>query len=387
MCLDDRIRCAAPSGFLTSVRELCRTCGPQDAEQFVFGELTMGFNHLGHVLLRAPSPVLLCASHGDFFPFSGSLDTADRAHEMYARLGAPEAFRLSDLFGPHSWHEGTSSYAVDWMDHVLQGAPLVRTMADYRAQQYGFSFKKVDTGLACDPKNLAEMRTKRWEVSVTPTGCTLDLAGERTAYDVMAEKAAQQKAARPALTPEAVRALAGIRPTAEIGFTRVTDGLLTMDDMTPVPYRTDGSGAKVLFVSDDPKSKAVPTAGAVTTADLRGFGATSRNLRKFYGNDCEEVARLYAFVGVNLVAKRAEDLIAVAKACGGGLKLVAEGAAAVPAAHAWFVARELFTEIELVNPPAAWGTLFEQDALRYRFADIVYGAWKLYDWTDLVSRK
>lgn len=388
MCLDDRIRCAAPSGFLSTMREVCRSCGPQDAEQFVFGELTIGFNHLGHILLRAPSPVLHCASHGDFFPFSGVLDTAALARQVYAAVGAPEAYRLSDIHGPHAWHEGTSSYAVDWMDHCLQGAPLTRTMADYRAQQYGFSFDKVDAGLAYEPKGLAHMRGQTWEANVTETGCTLDLPGERTAYDVMAETAAKRKAARPLLTADAVRRCAGIRPTAAIGFTRVADGLLTMDDATPVPYRTEGDGEKVLFVSDG-ATNAVPVEGQVTRADLRGFGATAKTLHRFYGHggDREEIARLYALVGVNLVAKRAEDLIAVAKAMGGGVKLVAQGSAAIPAAHAWFVARELFTEVKLVDPPVSWGTLFEQDDLRYHFSDIVYDAWKLYDWTDLVEAK
>ena len=388
MCLDDRIRCAAPSGFLSTMREVCRTCGPQDAEQFVFGELTMGFNHLGHILLRAPSPVLHCSSHGDFFPFSGVLDTADLARRIYAAVGAPDAYRLSDIIGPHSWHEGTSSYAVDWMDHWLQGAPLTRTMADYRAQQYGFSFYDVDSGLAYSPKSLANMRKQKWEASVTKNGCTLDLPGERTAYDVMAETAARQRAARPSLSVAAVRRLAGIRPTSEIGFKRVAEGLLTMDDATPVPYCTEGTGERVLLVTDDP-TNAVSVAGQVTRADLRGFGATAKTLHRFYGygGDREEIARLYALVGVNLVAKRAEDLIAVAKACGGRMKLVAEGSAAVPAAHAWFVARELFTELKLVNPPVSWGTLFENDAKRFHFADIVFGAWKLYDWTDLVDAR
>lgn len=76
MALDERVRCAAPSGFLSTLHDVCDAIGPQDAEQFVFGELAFGFNHLGHVLLRAPSPVLMCASEEDFFPIKGARATA-----------------------------------------------------------------------------------------------------------------------------------------------------------------------------------------------------------------------------------------------------------------------------------------------------------------------
>lgn len=386
MCLDDRIRYAAPSGFLSTQRAVCRECGPQDAEQFPFGALAFGFSHLAHVVLRAPSPVLLCASHGDFFPFTGTLDTADAARRVYATLGAPEAFALSDTVGPHAWHESTSAYAVDWADRWLQGAAPSRTMRDYRALEYGLDRSRLDTALAYEAKGLADVRTNRWEANVTPTGSTLDLPGERTAFDVLAETAAKQKAARPPLTPEGVRRLAGIRRADEIAWTRLGGGIVA-DDGTPIPLTAAGEGAKTLFVSDFAKGRAASAPAGAAVADLRGFGETAKGRHAFYGcpDGDEEIARLYALVGVNLVAKRAEDVIAAAKALGGGVRLVAEGFAAIPAAHAYFTARELFTGIELVRPPAAWAALFADDAKRWKFADAVYGAWSLYDWPDLLA--
>ena len=135
MALDDRIACAAPSGFLSTVRTVCEQCGPQDAEQFVFGELAFGFNHLGHILLRAPSPALFCSSHGDFFPFSGVVETSRRARAVYAMLGKPDAFALSDTIGPHHWHESTRTRAVAWMNHWLQGGPAPAPMQTHRNLQ------------------------------------------------------------------------------------------------------------------------------------------------------------------------------------------------------------------------------------------------------------
>ena len=406
MCLDDRVRCAAPSGYLSTMRAVCAVCGPQDAEQFTFGELAFGFNHLGHIVLRAPSPVLHCASHTDFFPFFGVLDTAEAARVVYATLGAAEAYRLSDTIGPHAWHESTSSYAGDWMNLHLQGVKLEKTMADYREMQYGFAMDKVDAGVGYDPKGLEEMRTNRWEASATPTGCTLDLPGERTVYDVMADEAARQRSARPPLTREAVRQIAGIREPRQIAYkvrnTSTREGVdlavLVMDDGAPVPVRTFGKGEPVLYVTDtenpdeaEAEARAIAAAGCrVTFADLRAFGETSKGHHVYYslGGGDEEIARLYALVGVNLTGKRAEDAIAAAAYAGQGtpVKLIAKGRACVAAAHAAYVARGLrFSSLELREPPLSWAELFADDAKPYRFAETVYGAWKAYDWTDLAA--
>jgi len=386
MALDPRIRCAAPSGFLSTMRDVCREIGPQDAEQFVFGELAFGFNHLGHILLRAPSPVLLCSSHGDFFPITGTFGTAKRAAEVYARLGHPDGFRLSDTFGPHHRHESTRTFAVDWMDWKLQQGPAPRPMDYYRNLDYGFSEAQADIALGYWPKDLGDMRTNRWAASVTPTGSTLDLAGERTVYDLMADEATRQKAARGTLTPDVVRSVAGIRPAAEIGFTVRNGNCLVLDDATPVPLHVSGAGETVVYVADDGVVPSMP-GRRVFAADMRGFGENGRLVHVFYGvrSADEELAVLAHLVGETLVGKRAEDIIAVAKHVGGRPKLVAKGRAAIPAAHAYYTARELFADIELVDPPSAWEALWTDDGQPGRFADIVRGAWAHYDWTDLTK--
>jgi len=406
MALDDRVAAAAPSGFLSSQRSVLERCGPQDAEQFVFGGLAFGFNHLGHLVLRAPSPVLHCASHGDFFPLLGVLETAERARAVYAMLGAPDAYRLSDTIGPHHWHESTRTLANDWMAHRLLGCPAPGPTQGYRELQYGFSYGRVDTGLGYEPRKLADMYTNAWEATVTPTGRTLDLPGERTVYDILRDEATRQAAARVLLTPEAVRRRAQVRPAGDVLF-RVCNpdhdneaefATLVMDDGTPIPTVTIGRGQPVLFVADvakratlEPEVRKLVAAGCrVTVADLRGYGETSSVPVRYYSakDGDETIAQTYATVGVEFVGKRAEDAIAAAKfATYGGAKvrLVAKGRAAIAAAHAYFTARELFSALELIDPPPAWKAWFENPALRGRFADIVHGAYGTYDWVDLVK--
>ena len=404
MALDDRVVCAAPSGFLSTMRAVCEQGGPQDAEQFVFGELTIGFNHLGHILLRAPSPVLHCASHGDFFPFSGVLETSARAADVYGRLGAADAYSLSDTIGPHHWHESTRTRAVAWMDRWLQGGKGPGAMSGHRNLQYGFDYANVDTGIGFSPKNMSDMRTNRWEASATPTGCTLDLPDERTVYDLMADEADRIRAARPELTPERVRAVAGMRAVRfEVRNPSEGEGArwatLVRDDGTPIPVVTVGAGEPTVLVSDATSRKGLASVVAglvargrrVTVADIRGFGETAKGLHPFYGikDGDEEIAQLYALVGKSLVGKRAEDVLAVAMYAGEGgvpVHLVACGRAAIAAAHAYYAGgRTVFSDIALEAPPVSWGELFRDDAKACRFADVVHRAWHFYDWVDLIK--
>lgn len=405
MALDDRIVCAAPSGFLSTMRSVLEDCGPQDAEQFVYGELAFGFNHLGHILLRAPSPVLHCSSHGDFFPLLGVTETAARAQDVYAMLGRPGAYRLSDTLGLHHWHESTRTLAVDWMAHWLLGEKPPEAMQHYRDLQFGFDYDKVDTAFGYEPKSFADMRTNRWEASVSPTGQVLDMEGERSAYDLMKDEADRQAAARPALTPEAVRKVAQIRPAAEVAYEvrdrheaeDVSFATLVRPDGTPIPTAAVGAGDPVLLVSDvrdrgkleKDVDRLVKEGCRVTVADIRGFGENFRSGHDFYGirDGDEEISLLYHLVGRCFTGARAEDVIAAAKFAGAGkpVKLVAKGRAAIPAAHAYCTARDLFGGFSCENAPCAWAELFADDGIPCRFADVVRGAWRFYDWTDLVK--
>ena len=54
MALDDRVVCAAPACYLTTMRRLIETIGPQDAEQNVFGQVAFGLDQPDYVMMRAP---------------------------------------------------------------------------------------------------------------------------------------------------------------------------------------------------------------------------------------------------------------------------------------------------------------------------------------------
>ncbi len=95
-------------------------------------------------------------------------------------------------------------------------------------------------------------------------------------------------------------------------------------------------------------------------------------------------------IGENLVARRAEDAAIAARgfASLAGVEqvaVVASGAAAIPAAHAFFLERALFASFEARKPPASWRKVLEDPNVPYAFADTVHGALRAYDWADLAK--
>ena len=123
---------------------------------------------------------------------------------------------------------------------------------------------------------------------------------------------------------------------------------------------------------------------------MRGFGETAKGNYSFYGSKRpdEEMAVMAIAVGENLAARRAEDVALAARhfASMAGVDkvaLFARGAAAIPAAHAYFLERGLFASFATKNAPPSWHDVVNKPELHFSFADTVYGALKIYDWTDL----
>ena len=398
--LDERYAAGAPAGFLSTVRDVFDNCGPQDAEQVIFGQLKFGFNHLGIVTLRAPSAVMLVTSHSDFFPFMGSVDTFENARRVYGMLGVPERVELMETAGPHHWYESTRHAAFWWIRRWAAGD--VGAWPRDRA-----ALRRMDLDFAFDEPAVR---------NVTATGFVLDLTGARSVYDVMRDEMAGIAAGRAAVSAEKVRAVSGVRPLSELKATPVAlketaaaDGkavrvmLSRDDDLVPLPIvaflPASAKGTPVLLFTDgerktlDADVKRLLAEGRpVAVAEMRGFGETSKGGKsRFYGavRADEEMAMLSLAIGENLVARRAEDAAIAARyfaelAGGGKVTIQVTGTAAIPAAHAYYLERGLFASFDMKSAPASWRKVLEDPDVAYAFADTVYGALRVYDWTDLV---
>ncbi len=425
---DERVKAACPSGFLTTVRDTCQECGPQDAEQVLHGQFAFGLNHLGYMLMRFPAAACPSFTRADFFPFRGALATFGRMKKFYEARGLGERVAYIEAPGPHNWCESARIGSLEWMREFLngeKGAFPYDPMAHWR-ENAGFLYKDADSGIAFEPPEVGH---------VVPNGRIADLPGARTIYDILRDKYRDAVAARPPLTREAVfKALGPFGPALR--------EVLPVDEQRPdesnptAPWRcirktllyADGALVPyIAFIPDKPKGRPVLLVAAssrtalasevegylalgrpVAVTELRGRGEGSstykRGTESFHaqkGPD-EELARMLDLLGESLVACRAQDIANCAaelaadsemqngergtgKGEGEKVDLRAWGAAAIATAHAAYLWQERFASVDLVRPPAPWAKAFKDNAYDPRFANCVFGALKVYDWPDLLS--
>lgn len=408
MALDDRIGAGAPSCYISTLRDVCDRCGPQDAEQNSFGQLAFGLNHAGYVLLRAPSPVCLNCSHGDFFPFEGSQKTFATARTVFARFDWDDRLAMLDVPGPHGWKEGARIGSIQWMRRWLREDPsaLPLDLDHLRTVCADFDAKKADCGL---------QEPAAW---VTPIGQVRDLPGFRSVYDILRDELASVERTRKKLSPDelqrTVRNVAGIRERTAIPFTRselqtvthagfreirqsfVRPSGIALPAVTFVPDQP--TGAPVLVVDGAGKTNAanlvesyLAAGHPVMTADLTGTGEIGDCQHRFYGakKADEGVAVMLYLLGQSLVGLRAEDILICAQAHSDvfgkqPVILCAVGDLAVAAYHAYAAEPELFAGVETKNRPLSWSDVLRSGD-RYSFSLCVHNALRFYDWTDLYT--
>ena len=105
----------------------------------------------------------------------------------------------------------------------------------------------------------------------------------------------------------------------------------------------------------------------------------------------DEIACMYYWLGRELVGARTEDVLQCAnelsRRCGGvPVEVVAEGRAAIPAAHARFLEPGLVASLSLASPPPSWHEVLADESVRTTYADCVQAALGHYDWTDLLTK-
>lgn len=91
---DDRVKAAAPSGYITNLRRVLGMIGPQDGEQIFIGGVAEGLDHGGLVEVFAPKPYLIVATTRDFFNIVGVRETYAEAKKAYCAFGKPENLHI-----------------------------------------------------------------------------------------------------------------------------------------------------------------------------------------------------------------------------------------------------------------------------------------------------
>lgn len=407
MAVEPRLKAACPSCYISTYTASAENGAPGDAEQNTFGQLAIGANHVSLVFMQPDLPVRLHCCHSDFFPFKGSVATFAAVKKVAERFGMGERYGMTDVDGPHGWKESLRVSSVEWMRRWLCGDKdaFRHDLEGYRALDRKFNPKKSDMGV-CKGGELA-----------CPKGKVLEIAGERTIYDLVRDEyAATAEARKTPPEPETVAAIAGFsagaagggRAWREISRSR-GDGFgvtrlafkekngLEIPVVLFVPDSMAANAAPLLIVGNGRKTeygKSVSAALAegrpAAVADLAGTGETGGFKHRFYNapENEEEVAVLLYVLGRSLVGMQAEEILEIAREMksrfGAAPQVEAHRRTCVAAAHAAFAAPGSVASVKPVNPPPSWGESVAKGD-RVPFSIVVNGALRRYDWKDLLQ--
>ncbi len=119
--LDDRLRVAAPSCYITDWEDQLLGAGPQDAEQQFPDQFKRGLDHADLVEAFAPKPYLICSTSDDFFPIAGSRKAFEESRRIYSLLGAEDKISTAYDSGPHGTTKRQREAIYAWMNRWLKG--------------------------------------------------------------------------------------------------------------------------------------------------------------------------------------------------------------------------------------------------------------------------
>lgn len=164
--VDDRILAAAPECFITDLKFIIQSTGPQDAEQNLSGFTKAGLNHGDFIEVRAPRPTLILSVTRDFFSIQGARNTYAEAKRIYTAYGKADHLEMSE-------------------SDTIHGTPLRN-----REARYAF-FQKFLNNPGDSKDHDVQYFTDK-ELQVTATGQLATSAGGKTVFDLNKEAVIKQ---------------------------------------------------------------------------------------------------------------------------------------------------------------------------------------------------
>ena len=401
--LDDRVDVAAVSCYHHIKRVHVR--GPfGDAENAIFGQLSVPMEPADYLMLRAPEvKMLVCAATEDFLAIDATWTLFRYAQRLYTRLVYPERLAIIENDATHNYDKTQRESVARWMARWLQGRdkPIVEPPLELFSEE---------------------------ELFCTPGGRVADLEGYRSTYDINRAyegELVRQRATRwedPPAALEAVRALTGIRPLADLPVPNVTrfaerpgvqyhvqDLVLEPEPGIHLPARLylpqrGPRNSPVLYVHEhglaqlesvDSRRLAgwIGDGRPVLTLDCRGTGETQNTVEPnpfpFLGPDYKDVYIAY-LLGRSFVAMRAEDILVASRLLAErvdrpDLTLVAVGAIGVPALHAAALEPAVYGSVILEDSLGSWQSIVRATHTQSQLANTVHGALRVYDLPDLLA--
>ena len=406
--LDDRIKVAAPSCYLTSWSRLLESIGPQDAEQNLIPWLRDGLDHADFVYAFAPKPYLILSAIRDFFSISGARETYEEAKRLYALLGAQEHLSMVEADDYHGYTKPRRMAAYRWFGRWLKGVedqeaePQIKTFSEeeLRCTETG----QVSTSLGGE--TVFSLNKKRAEALARKSPSSpKDLAGYK---DKLRERVRQLTGFEPSKAPLVVRPYGSV---ARSGYRieklvyESEPGILVPALMF-IPESAAGRKPAVLYVHprgkggaagpDDDIEQWVKGGSIVLAIDTRGSGETqvvetqqANDFRPYFGNFDSAMTAL--LVGKPLVGMRALDVSR-------GIDLLAtrvdvdpekifgigKESGCVPLLYA-AVLDERIKKLALEGMLVSYQSVVNNRIHRQVFENVVPGALKFFDLPDLVA--
>ena len=169
---DERIYAAAPSNFITSMRRLFESIGPQDAEQQLLYGLANKIDFADLLEVRIPKPTLVITTTRDFFSIQGARETVK------------EVKKIGKFYDDYNF------------DKVESDTTHAMTRIN-RETRHRFFQKSLN--LPGDPTDI-EVEYLDKELQITPTGQVSTLFNSKTVFDInkyeVEEKIAELKDSR-----------------------------------------------------------------------------------------------------------------------------------------------------------------------------------------------
>ncbi|HZT28606.1 MAG TPA: acetylxylan esterase [Bryobacteraceae bacterium] len=398
--LDERVRVAAPSCYITDWEDQLQGTGPQDAEQQFPNQLAEGVTHADLVEAFAPKPYLICSTTEDFFPLAGARRTFEEARRIYALFGTQDSIAWFHTGGGHGTPQPTREAIYGWMKRWLQDAP---------------------PGPSPEPAFQTEYEQ---DLSVTPTGQVSTWLGGETASSLNIRRFSAIAEARQPLPParvvDAVRRLthyeASHNPlrirereeirregyrleplTYETGPGRLVPALLALPDAGRSRQQC------IVYVDALGKDAAARRGGdldqlgqlgyTVLALDPSGIGETAANWSSYstpwFGQD--KAAWLALMVGRPLVGIRMDDILRGLDLLreknllyGGSCAAFGKGSAAVDLLHAAILEARI-SRLYLEDGLVSYESIARTPIHRRIFDSVVPGVLGEYDLTDLVA--
>jgi dienelactone hydrolase len=393
MSLDDRIACAVPSCYITSLERLIATIGPQDAEQNITGQIAFGMEHADYLTMRAPRPTLMCVATQDFFDITGAWTSFREANLVYGKLGHGERVALFEFDDKHGFSRPRREAAMRWLRRWLVGiddAPPERESAIF-----------TDAELQCTRSG--QVLDDFHGVSCFQINAKLAdaLAADRARFPGLPEKDRQAAIRRLLHLPEAVAPAKLLQQKIHHLEDRLSTHKVIFQTEPGILIpglrfkHLQPKGPLVLYLPEHglPADGKLPAEletiyknhQEVLAVDLRGLDETApAAMSPYFGADFKE-----SFLGVlldcPLLGQRVLDALAILRAAGNAeVQVFAVGATGPVALHAAAL-EPAIRQLTLDRSLLSWSNVAHTPISHHQLSGVVPGVLKVYDLPELAA--